>query len=117
MSKVVQISVLLALILISLLQPHTTPDFMEVPVEQSGRTLLLTAHPDDETFFFSPTLTALSRMQSLGELGNIFVVCLSTGNAKGLGNVRREEFSNALDIFRIGKEQRIILDHPYKFSH
>ncbi|KAJ7195680.1 LmbE-like protein, partial [Mycena pura] len=76
------------------------------------RALLLTAHPDDETFFFSPTLTALSRMQKVGKLGDIVIVCLSTGNAKGLGDVRREEFEKALDVFGIGVGRRLILDHP-----
>ncbi|KAJ7930421.1 N-acetylglucosaminylphosphatidylinositoldeacety la se [Mycena leptocephala] len=82
------------------------------------RTLLLTAHPDDETFFFSPTLTALSPrpilpMLGFKGLGDVFVVCLSTGNAKGLGNVRKEEFERAMDIFGIRQGRRFILDHPY----
>ncbi|KAJ7453761.1 putative deacetylase LmbE-like domain-containing protein [Mycena latifolia] len=88
------------------------------PFGQQERTLLLTAHPDDETFFFSPTLTALSHtpilpMQEVGGPGDILVVCLSTGNAKGLGDVRREEFGRAMDIFGIGEKSRFILDHPY----
>jgi LmbE family N-acetylglucosaminyl deacetylase len=46
-------------------------------------------------------------------LGDVFVVCLSTGNAKGLGNVRKEEFERAMDIFGIWQGRRFILDHPY----
>ncbi|KAJ6562329.1 LmbE-like protein [Mycena capillaripes] len=79
------------------------------------RTLLLTAHPDDETFFFSPTLTALGHapMRNGGELGDVFVVCLSTGNARGLGDARKEEFGQALEIFGIRERRRFILNHPY----
>ncbi|KAJ7084209.1 putative deacetylase LmbE-like domain-containing protein, partial [Mycena epipterygia] len=82
------------------------------------RILLLTAHPDDETFFFSPTLTALSRtpispVRQTGELGDLFIVCLSTGNAKGLGSLRREEFGKALEIFGVKEEIQFILDHPH----
>ncbi|KAJ6506860.1 carbohydrate esterase family 14 protein [Mycena sanguinolenta] len=76
------------------------------------RTLLLTAHPDDETFFFSPTLTALGNLKNVGGNQDVFVVCLSTGNAKGLGDVRKEEFRRALEIFGIRQERRFILDNP-----
>ncbi|KAJ7641302.1 N-acetylglucosaminylphosphatidylinositoldeacety la se [Roridomyces roridus] len=72
-----------------------------------GKTLLLTAHPDDETFFFSPTLSALSQVDS-----DVFVVSLSTGNAKGLGDVRRVEFTRALGVFGVGEERSVVLNHP-----
>jgi LmbE family N-acetylglucosaminyl deacetylase len=94
----------LALILTSILWPQTISTFGKAPAGHEERGLLLIAHPDDETFFFSPTLTALSR--------EIFVVSLSTGNAKGVGDVRKREFGEALDIFGIPAERRFILDHP-----
>ncbi|KAJ7766552.1 LmbE-like protein [Mycena maculata] len=103
---------LLPLIAGSLLRPRTKHTFGTALAGHKERTLLLTAHPDDETFFFSPTLTALS-YSSMHGLGDIFVVSLSTGNAKGLGDARREEFGRALEIFGIREERRSILDHPY----
>ncbi|KAJ7244617.1 putative deacetylase LmbE-like domain-containing protein [Mycena haematopus] len=93
-----------------LLRPRRVYSFGPAAEGQDERILLLTAHPDDETFFFSPTLTALSHMQKVGR--DVFVVCLSTGNAKGLGDVRKEEFGRALEIFGIQQARRFILDHP-----
>ncbi|KAJ7452731.1 LmbE-like protein [Mycena galericulata] len=105
---------LLPLIAGSLLRPRKIHAFGTASASNKERTLFLTAHPDDETFFFSPTLTALGRgSSSVQGLGDIFVVSLSTGNAKGLGDVRKEEFGRALEIFGIREERRFILDHPY----
>lgn len=122
MARTRQKLLLLALILlVSILRRRTmaTLAFGDSSAGHKERILLLTAHPDDETFFFSPTLTALSRTPispvhqagGLG-LGDLFIVCLSTGNAKGLGNLRREEFGHALEIFGVRAERRFILDHP-----
>ncbi|KAJ6613854.1 putative deacetylase LmbE-like domain-containing protein [Mycena sp. CBHHK59/15] len=115
MTTTQQLWSLLTLILASILRPQTLSTFGKASAGHEERALLLIAHPDDETFFFSPTLTALSRtpMQQVGGLGEIFVVCLSTGNAKGVGDVRKEEFGRSLDIFGIPGERRFILDHPY----
>ncbi|KAJ7093602.1 putative deacetylase LmbE-like domain-containing protein [Mycena epipterygia] len=106
-----KILLLLAFILVPFLQRRTISTFgvEESSAGRKERILLLTAHPDDETFFFSPTLTALSP----GGLGDLFILCLSTGNAKGLGNLRKEEFGQALEVFGVREERRFILDHPY----
>lgn len=58
------------------------------PTLTNKRILLLIAHPDDEAMFFSPTLTHLTRP----ELGNqVAILCLSSGDADGLGGVRKGE--------------------------
>ncbi|KAJ7649169.1 putative deacetylase LmbE-like domain-containing protein [Mycena rosella] len=121
MSARQQLWTLLVLILSSLIQPQTIThqfSFGNVSAGHEERALLLTAHPDDETFFFSPTLAALSRARTppthpVEGIGEIFVLCLSTGNAKGLGDVRKKEFGQALDVFGITEERRFIVDHPY----
>ena len=41
-----------------------------------GRVLLITAHPDDECMFFSPTLLALGRQQQ------VYLLCLTDGKMK-----------------------------------
>ncbi|QPG72730.1 hypothetical protein FOA43_000031 [Brettanomyces nanus] len=60
--------------------------------------VLVTAHPDDESMFFSPTIMELNKKN----YGNqIHLVCLSNGNFDGLGEVRRHEVDKAsqyLDI-------------------
>ena len=48
--------------------------------------LLVTAHPDDEVMFFAPTVQALSAAGT-----TLSALCLSTGNAMGLGAQRAEE--------------------------
>ncbi|KAF2790001.1 phosphatidylinositol glycan class L [Melanomma pulvis-pyrius CBS 109.77] len=58
------------------------------PMLQGKRIVLLIAHPDDEAMFFAPTLLALTRPG----LGNhVKILCLSSGNADGLGPIRKKE--------------------------
>lgn len=74
-----------------------------------SRVLLLTAHPDDECFFFAPTILALRRSSSSPE---IFSLCLSSGNADGLGERRKGELARSLDILGVEKDNRWIIEHP-----
>ncbi|KAF9615670.1 hypothetical protein IFM89_026024 [Coptis chinensis] len=53
---------------------------------QKRKVMLVAAHPDDEAMFFSPTILYLT---SKGH--TVHILCLSTGNADGKGNVRKEE--------------------------
>ncbi|MCJ1250838.1 N-acetylglucosaminyl-phosphatidylinositol de-N-acetylase [Trapelia coarctata] len=54
----------------------------------SKRICLLIAHPDDEAMFFAPTILVLTNP----ELGNhVKILCLSSGNADGLGETRKQE--------------------------
>lgn len=41
-----------------------------------GKTLLITAHPDDECMFFAPTILALNNTKS-----EVFLLCLSEGTS------------------------------------
>jgi len=58
------------------------------PGLRGRRICLLIAHPDDETMFFAPSVLALTR-PSLGN--HLKILCLSSGNADGLGSVRKNE--------------------------
>ncbi|XP_020273414.1 probable N-acetylglucosaminyl-phosphatidylinositol de-N-acetylase isoform X2 [Asparagus officinalis] len=69
--------------------------------------LLVIAHPDDESMFFAPTLLFLA---SQGH--SLHVLCLSTGNAEGKGNVRKEELYRACATLKVPQQQVKILDHP-----
>ncbi|KAF2438605.1 phosphatidylinositol glycan class L [Karstenula rhodostoma CBS 690.94] len=67
---------------------YTSQFATSFPTLQGKRILLLIAHPDDEAMFFAPTLLALTRP----ELGNhVKILCLSSGDADGLGEVRKKE--------------------------
>jgi len=70
------------------------------------RILLLTAHPDDECMFFGPTLLALKEHPK----AEVYSLCLSIGDADGLGDVRRTEFGLSLDVLGIPEGRRWILD-------
>jgi N-acetylglucosaminylphosphatidylinositol deacetylase len=52
--------------------------------------LFITAHPDDESLFFSPLILMLQPTNRLR------LLCLSNGNSKGLGKVREEELGKAV---------------------
>eukprot|EP00002_Diphylleia_rotans_P038006 TRINITY_DN8578_c0_g1_i2.p1 TRINITY_DN8578_c0_g1~~TRINITY_DN8578_c0_g1_i2.p1 ORF type:complete len:278 (+),score=36.85 TRINITY_DN8578_c0_g1_i2:46-879(+) len=71
------------------------------------RVLILTAHPMDECMFFTPTLLKLRR---LGH--QVHVLCLSTGNAEGLGEIRTHELVESCKHFGIAHNQIDILDDP-----
>lgn len=59
-----------------------------------GEVLLVTAHPDDESMFFLPTIVSLAGSHSL------HLLSLSTGNAVGLGRVREKELQRAGTLLR-----------------
>jgi N-acetylglucosaminylphosphatidylinositol deacetylase len=91
------------------------------------RILFLTAHPDDECMFFAPTITALTSRMKFGldysteystskAYPEVFSLCLSVGDADGLGNVRRDELRRSLDVLGIKSENREVIDHPYVSS-
>ncbi len=46
----------------------------DVPFKSAHRVLLVTAHPDDETIFFSPTISGLIAANK-----HVYLLCLSTG--------------------------------------
>ncbi|XP_071697995.1 uncharacterized protein [Rutidosis leptorrhynchoides] len=69
--------------------------------------LLVIAHPDDESMFFSPTINQLT---SRGH--NVHILCMSTGNADGIGDVRKEELYRASAILKVPLQQVTVLDLP-----
>lgn len=60
--------------------------------------VLFTAHPDDESMFFTPTITELTKEN----YGNTFhLICLSNGGFDGLGDVRERELNRAARLLNI----------------
>jgi N-acetylglucosaminylphosphatidylinositol deacetylase len=67
---------------------EVTPEVIEE--NKKKNVLFLTAHPDDEAMFFTPTI------KGLHDLGyKLYILCLSTGNGDGLGKVREKELEVA----------------------
>lgn len=81
---------------------------------KSTRILLLTAHPDDECMFFAPTLLGLATyvpgISGSKSLPEIFSLCLSVGDADGLGYVRRDELGRSLDVLGVSPSRRWVED-------
>ncbi|KAJ1840798.1 hypothetical protein LPJ57_010481, partial [Coemansia sp. RSA 486] len=71
--------------------------------------LFVTAHPDDECMFFSPTLAALSRRPDV----TISLLCLSKGDYDGQGDVRKRELLKASVHFGLTPDSVIIVDDPH----
>jgi N-acetylglucosaminylphosphatidylinositol deacetylase len=72
------------------------------------RIILLIAHPDDEAMFFSPTLLALTDPALRNHLK---ILCLSTGNADGLGETRKKELiESAMKLGVRRKEDVFVLE-------
>jgi N-acetylglucosaminylphosphatidylinositol deacetylase len=70
----------------------SSPFTRSFPRLENKRICLLIAHPDDEAMFFAPTVLALTKP----ELGNhVKILCLSTGDADGLGSTRKRELQKS----------------------
>jgi len=100
---------------VTLLEPLTVPTVqlsvtaMQSNTEKERLCVLVTAHPDDESLFFLPTLTAL---RSTG--ATIWVLCLTTGDYDGLGACRSRELHHAC-LSILGLSKVILLDEPTLF--
>ncbi|XP_022135568.1 N-acetylglucosaminyl-phosphatidylinositol de-N-acetylase-like isoform X2 [Momordica charantia] len=81
--------------------------FLNSDGTQKRNVLLVVAHPDDESMFFSPTINFLT---SRGH--NLHILCMSIGNADEMGTIRREELYKASTILKVPLNQVKILDHP-----
>ncbi|KAH6603620.1 hypothetical protein Trco_008395 [Trichoderma cornu-damae] len=77
------------------------------------RVCLLIAHPDDEAMFFAPTVLALARP----ETGNhVKILCLSSGNAEGLGETRKKELiQSGLALGLRDESDVFVVDNPKDF--
>ncbi|KAL6763667.1 putative deacetylase LmbE-like domain-containing protein [Haematococcus lacustris] len=58
--------------------------------------LLVIAHPDDETMFFYPLISAAHAAGA-----QLFLLCLSTGNAYGMGSRREAELHAACKVLQV----------------
>ncbi|KAG8379571.1 hypothetical protein BUALT_Bualt07G0102800 [Buddleja alternifolia] len=74
---------------------------------QKRNVLLVIAHPDDESMFFAPVINYL-----ISRGHKLHVLCMSTGDADGMGSIRKEELFLASAILKIPPEQVNVLDHP-----
>jgi len=73
--------------------------------------IVVIAHPDDESMFFLPTITSLQKAGA-----TVWILCLTTGNYDGLGDIRKTELSHlcrcVLGVKLIHLDVAEIQDHP-----
>lgn len=65
--------------------------------------------------FFAPTILALISLYHNEEThqdGQIYSLCLSSGDADGLGELRKKELRDSLDVLGIPQERTWVLDEP-----
>ncbi|KGN63715.1 N-acetylglucosaminyl-phosphatidylinositol de-N-acetylase isoform X2 [Cucumis sativus] len=86
---------------------YSSGGFLNDVTPQKRNILLVIAHPDDESMFFSPTINFLT---SRGH--KLHILCMSIGNADGMGTMRREELYKASTVLKVPPNQLKILDHP-----
>ena len=65
--------------------------------------VLVTAHPDDESMFFLPTIRALQQQRQRQSRVIFWLLCLTAGNYDGLGSVRTQELRRACESLQIDK--------------
>ncbi|KAH8178703.1 glcNAc-PI de-N-acetylase domain-containing protein [Sarocladium implicatum] len=84
-----------------------------IPALRNKRICLLIAHPDDEAMFFAPTVLALTRP----ETGNhVKILCLSTGDADGLGETRKKELvKSGMQLGLQDEDDVFVIDSPEDF--
>ncbi|KAI5856781.1 LmbE-like protein [Durotheca rogersii] len=85
---------------------------MRFPTVRNKRICLLIAHPDDEAMFFSPTVLALTRPDT----GNhVRILCLSSGNADGLGETRKKELVKSGMLLGLRSENDVLVHESPEF--
>ncbi|KAE8168137.1 putative deacetylase LmbE-like domain-containing protein [Aspergillus tamarii] len=82
------------------------PRLVPVAFQEARSILLVTAHPDDETLFFSPTITY--RQNDANVKRSLLVI--SSGNYDGLGDKRQSELHSSCEQLRISKDRCVVLD-------
>ncbi|KAI9837278.1 MAG: hypothetical protein M1819_000352 [Sarea resinae] len=83
------------------------------PTLRNKRICLLIAHPDDEAMFFAPMVLALTK-EGLGN--HLKILCLSSGNADGLGETRKRELVKSGMQLGLRKEDDVFVIEDTNFQ-
>lgn len=84
---------LVCIVLYKITKPSRFPDHLK-------RILIVTAHPDDECMFFSPTILSLSRRKDC----QVHLLCLSNGNYEKKAYLRRSELWSSCEVLQLRPE-------------
>lgn len=84
---------------------------MMLPGARTLETLVVVAHPDDEALFFAPAVLACGARGGGGG-GGVRVLCLSTGDADGLGALRASELRGSCATLGVAPSGVACADAP-----
>ncbi|OAP63022.1 hypothetical protein AYL99_02249 [Fonsecaea erecta] len=79
---------------------------------RNKRIILLIAHPDDESMFFSPALQALTHPSLQNHLK---LLCMSTGDSDGLGETRKLELEKAAMTLGLRRKEDVFVLNDERF--
>ena len=99
---------LLTMIWIKLFKKTTVENFF---MDQQN-VALITAHPDDESVFFSPTILELQKKGVI-----FFLITVTYGDYDGLGVDRIEELFNSCNELGLNPQRIIFLNNKNYFEH
>jgi hypothetical protein len=84
---------------------HHSPK-LDIGATGDGRSaLILTAHPDDESMFFAPTILGLKNHG-----WDVRGLCLSVGDAEGLGHERLDELKRGYEVLGVDKKNVAVVN-------
>lgn len=67
--------------------------------------LIVTAHPDDESMFFSPTIQNLIRCRK-----RVHILCLSSGDSLNQGKIRKLELYHSCSILGVPRSNVMLVE-------
>uniref|UniRef100_A0A0N5B776 N-acetylglucosaminylphosphatidylinositol deacetylase n=1 Tax=Strongyloides papillosus TaxID=174720 RepID=A0A0N5B776_STREA len=76
-----------------------------IKVNDESRILIVTAHPDDETMFFSPTIRDLVNTNN-----DVYILCVTSGDFYGQGRERKKELVNAVKKLGVKQGNVLVMD-------
>lgn len=91
------------LIILWLFTVYMTQSF---PTLEGKRVCFLIAHPDDEAMFFAPILQYLTRPDLQNQ---VFILCLSSGDADGLGRIRKDELAKSAIMLGLKTSEHLVV--------
>ncbi|BGP26183.1 Putative electron transfer flavoprotein subunit [Rhodotorula toruloides] len=106
--RLIPLFLFLSLLLIAS-KDSLAPHFVPAGLRNAKSVLWVISHPDDESFFFAPSILNLLRTEE-GRIGSL--LCLSVGNHEGLGQTRRKELKGSCHTLGIVEERCVALDDP-----
>ncbi|KAF4212834.1 hypothetical protein CNMCM8980_010086 [Aspergillus fumigatiaffinis] len=83
------------------------PRLVPVAFQEARSILFVTAHPDDETLFFSPSITYRRDDPHVQRA----LLVISSGNYDGIGERRREEIHDSCSVLGIVTDRCVVLDN------